>query len=56
MVDSNGYQFWIHKSIIKNNKVYGLGDICFYSGNDLYMVQIFDKQFWCREKYLSDKF
>lgn len=56
-VDSNGYQFWIHKSVIKdNNRIYGLGDICFYAGQDLYMVQIFNQQFWCKEQYLSDKF
>lgn len=56
IVDSNGYQFWISNSVIKDNHVYGLGDICFYQGNGLYIVQIFDKQFWCREEYLSDKF
>ena len=56
MVDSNGYQFWINKSVVSKNKVYGLGDICFYQGNGLYMVQIFDKQFWCKEEYLTDKF
>lgn len=56
LVDSNGYQFWIHRSVIKNSSVYGLGDICYCQGDGLYIVQIFDNQFWCREQYLSDKF
>lgn len=56
MVDSNGYQFWIHKSVISDNHVYGLADVCYSQDNELYIVQIFDKQFWCREQYMSDKF
>lgn len=55
LVDSNGYQFWIKNSVIINNHVYGLGTIC-YNGGETDIVQIFDKQFWCREQYLSDKF
>ena len=57
IVDSNGYQFWVSNTVIKDdNKVYGLGDICYAQGDGLYIVQIFDKQFWCREQYLSKKF
>lgn len=57
IVDSNGYQFWVSNTVIKDdNKVYGLGDICYAQGNGLYIVQIFDKQFWCREQYLSKNF
>lgn len=55
LVDSNGYQFWIKNSVIINNHVYGLGTIC-YNGGETDIVQIFDKQFWCREQYLSDRF
>lgn len=56
IVDSNGYQFWIKNSVIINNSVYGLGQVCYVQGDGLYIVQIFDNQFWCREQYLSDKF
>ena len=57
IVDSNGYQFWIHNSVIQDDKrIYGLGDIAYVGGDDLYIVQIFDDQFWCRDEYLSDKF
>lgn len=55
LVDSNGYQFWIKNSVIINNHVYGLGTVC-YDGAETDIVQIFDKQFWCREIYLSDRF
>lgn len=53
IVDSRGYQFWIHKSVIKDdNKVYGLADIC-YDGGQVDMLQIFNNQFWCNEQYMS---
>ena len=55
LVDSNGYQFWIKNSVIINNRVYGLGTIC-YDGGKTDIVQIFDKQFWCHEYYMNDKF
>lgn len=54
IVESNGYQFWIHRSVVTDSRVYGLGDICYSQGNDLYIVQIFDNQFWCRDIYISD--
>ena len=52
IVYSNGYQFWIHRSVVKNSKVYGLADICF-DGGQVDILQIFDEQFWCDEKYMS---
>lgn len=53
LVDSNSYQFWIHKSVVKNeNKIYALADICF-DGGQVDMLQIFDNQFWCNEQYMS---
>ncbi len=54
LVDSNKYQFWIHKSVVKNeNKVYGLADIC-YDGGTSDLIQIFDNQFWCNEIYMQN--
>ena len=53
LVDSNGYQFWIKNSVIINNHVYGLADIC-YDGGETDILQIFDRQFWCREIYMSN--
>lgn len=55
LVDCNGYQFWIKNSLIKNNYVYGIGTIC-YDGGEKDIVQIFDRQFWCLEKYMSNNF
>ncbi len=54
LVDSNGYQFWIKNSVIFNdNRVYGLADIAYDSGTtDL--IQIFDRQFWCKEQYMNE--
>lgn len=53
LVDNNGYQFWIKNSVIINNHVYGLADIC-YDGGETDILQIFDRQFWCNEIYMSD--
>ncbi len=56
LVDSNGYQFWIHKSVVQNYaRVYGLGTITGID-NGIYQVKIFDDKFMCKEQYLSDKF
>ena len=56
LVESNGYLFWIHKSVVKNqNQVYGLGTIVGIN-NGIYKVKIFDDEFDCRGEYLSDKF
>lgn len=57
IVDSNGYQFWISNTVIKeDSRVYGLGTVCYAQGDGLYIIEIFDKQFWCREIYMADKF
>lgn len=53
IVDSNGYQFWIKNSVIINNRVYGLADIA-YDGGKTDLIQIFDRQFWCNEIYMSN--
>lgn len=56
-VDSNGYQFWVHKSVVINySRIYGLGNIIKDYGNGLYQVKIFDDPFDCREQYLSKDF
>ncbi len=53
LVDSNGYQFWIHKSVVKDeNKIYALADIA-YDGGTIDLIQIFDEQFWCNEIYMQ---
>lgn len=53
LVDYNGYQFWIKNSVLINNRIYGLGTVCYDGGiNDI--IQIFDEQFWCDEKYMSN--
>lgn len=54
MVDSNGYQFWVHKTVIKNGQIIARATICFASGNK-YIIQIFNRQFWCDEKYIVKK-
>lgn len=57
LVDSNGYQFWIHKSVVANySRVYGLGEIIVNKGNGLYECKIFDDKFLCREEYMSKDF
>ncbi len=45
-------QFWIHKSVVIDNKVYGLGIVA-YDGGQNDIVQIFDEQFWANEKNIS---
>lgn len=56
LVESNGYLFWIHKSVVQNqNRVYGLGIITGIN-NGIYKVKIFDDSFDCKGEYLSDKF
>ena len=56
LVESNGYLFWIHKSVVKNmNKVYGLGTIIDYQ-NGIYKCKIFDDEFDCKAEYMSGKF
>lgn len=56
-VNSNGYVFEVHKSLVKDNKIHEVGTVVWYYGNDLYMVQLFDdingRQFDCRLRYMS---
>lgn len=52
LVDSNGYQFWIHRTVIfDENRIYGLADIA-YDGGKMDLIQIFSNQFWCNESYM----
>lgn len=55
LVDSNGYQFWIHKSVVENDRVYGLGNIIQVC-NGYYKCKIFNDPFDCKEQYMTDKF
>lgn len=59
LVDSNGYQFWVHSSVIKNVKnqvrVYGWGTVVNKYNDDLYRVKIFDDEFDCRPCYMGLK-
>lgn len=55
LVESNGYLFWIHKSVVKNNHVYGLGSVIGINGN-VYRCKIFDDEFDCVPEYMSTKF
>lgn len=59
-VNSNGYYFFVHESVVKNNKVYGLATICCPISEDTYIVQVFEgkigTQFNCKSEYMSDKF
>lgn len=56
LVDSNGYQFWIHRTVVFNeSRIYGLADIC-YDGGKTDLIQIFNNQFWCKECYMNDRF
>ena len=54
IVDDSKNQFWIHTSVINNeNRIYALADIA-YDGGLTDIVQVFDEQFWCEEKYMKD--
>ena len=56
LVDSNGYLFWIHSSVIKNsNKVYGWGTVVKKYNDDLYRVKIFNDEFDCKPCYMGLK-
>jgi len=56
LVDSNGYQFWIHESLIKNSKVIARVRIN-KKLNDIYYMEVigFGNQFQCIEKYITKK-
>ena len=54
LVDTDGYQYWIHKSVIKDGQIIARAQIT-YVENDKCLIQIFDKQFWCENKYIVKK-
>ena len=53
IVDDAKNQFWIHTSVINDNRIYALADIA-YDGGLTDIVQVFDEQFWCEEKNMKD--
>lgn len=56
LVESNGYLFWIDKSVVKDmNRVYGLGTILGYN-NGIYRCKIFDDEFDCKAEYMSTNY
>lgn len=55
LVDSNGYQFWIDRSVVQAGRVYGLGKIVSVC-NGYYEVKIFEDKFDCKGEYLTTKF
>ena len=61
LVDSNGYQFWIHKSVLQNEHVVARCKVIEVKGNGLYRLSVFDKgkpeycEFDCLDKYITKK-
>lgn len=53
MVDDGKNQYWVHNSVIKNNRIHARATICF-AQNGNYIVQVFDKQFWCIESNMKE--
>ena len=45
-------QYWVHKSVVKNNHIIARATICFASGKS-YMVQVFNRQFWISESNIK---
>ena len=54
LVDDNRNQFWVNKSVIRNNRIIARATICYAQGTN-YIVQVFDKQFWVREEHIAKK-
>lgn len=54
MVDTNGYQYWVHKSVIQNKQIIARAVVA-YASDESYLIQIFNRQFWCNEKYIAKK-
>lgn len=54
MVDTNGYQYWVHRTVIKDNEIIARALIA-YAEPTKCLIQIFDKQFWCDNKYIVKK-
>lgn len=52
LVDSNGYQFWVDKSVVINYaRIYGRAEIIAYYGDDIYKIKILNDEFDCKEQY-----
>lgn len=54
LVDTNGYQYWVHKSVISDGKIIARALVAFGEPTKC-LIQIFDKQFWCDNKYIVKK-
>lgn len=54
LVDNGENQFWIHKSVIKDDRIIARALVAYAQGNS-YILQIFDDQFWCNERYITKK-
>lgn len=54
MVDTNGYQYWVHKSVIKNGQIIARAIVA-YAEPTKCLIQIFDRQFWCDTKFIVKK-
>lgn len=52
IVDDGQNQFWIHNSVIQDNKIIARAIIAFVSGTS-YIVQVFDDQFWVEEENIT---
>lgn len=51
-VSKDTAQFWVHETVIENDKIHALANICYASGNN-YIVQVFDDQFWVKENNIK---
>ena len=56
MVDTEGYQYWVNESVIKDGKIIARAQIAFAEETRC-IIQIFkeDPQFWCDNKYIVKK-
>ena len=52
IVDDGQNQFWIHNSVLENNKIVARATVCFVQNTD-YIVQVFDDQFWVSEEHIA---
>ena len=53
LVDSNGYQFWVNKSVVQNYaRIYGKGKVI-GTENGIYKVELAGSVFDCKEQYLK---
>lgn len=54
LVDSNGYQFWIDKSVVINYaRIYGKAEIIKDYDNGIYRMKMLTEEFDCREQYFK---